>query len=115
MARTFGRWRPPRRAARCAARSRARRRPGRSEQLRDAFRASGLYHLLAVSGQNVALVAGGALLLVWLLGLPRWLGELGALAAICAYVLAVGAQPSVVRAGVSGALASLAWLAARER
>src|SRR5439155_18788888 len=31
------------------------------------------------------------------------------------YVLAVGAQPSVVRAGVSGSLASLAWLAARER
>jgi competence protein ComEC len=41
------------------------------------------------------------------------LGEIGALAAIAAYVLAVGAQPSVIRAGVSGALVSLAWLAAR--
>jgi competence protein ComEC len=67
-----------------------------------------------VSGQNVVLVAGGALALAWLLGLPRWLGQLGALAAIAGYVLAVGAQPSVVRAGVSGALVSLAWLAARE-
>jgi competence protein ComEC len=85
-----------------------------SETLRQRFRASGLYHLLAVSGQNVALVAGGALALAWLLGLPRWLGQLGALAAIAGYVLAVGAQPSVVRAGVSGALVSLAWLAARE-
>ena len=36
-------------------------------------------------------------------------------ASICAYVLAVGWQPSVVRAGVAGALASLAWLAARPR
>jgi competence protein ComEC len=84
-----------------------------SETLRQRFRASGLYHLLAVSGQNVVLVAGGALALAWLIGLPRWLGEIGALGAIAGYVLAVGAQPSVVRAGVSGALVSLAWLAAR--
>jgi competence protein ComEC len=81
--------------------------------LRQDFRASGLYHLLAVSGQNVVLVAAGALALAWLLGIPRWLGQLGALGAIAAYVLAVGAQPSVIRAGVSGALVSLAWLAAR--
>jgi competence protein ComEC len=83
------------------------------EGLRQRFRASGLYHLLAVSGQNVVLVAAGALALAWLLGIPRWLGEMGALGAIAAYVLAVGAQPSVIRAGVSGALVSLAWLAAR--
>jgi competence protein ComEC len=88
---------------------------GLSEGLRDRFRASGLYHLLAVSGQNVALVAGGALLLAWLAGLPRLLGQFGALGAIGAYVLAVGWQPSVVRAGVAGALACLAWLAARPR
>ncbi len=84
-----------------------------SEGLRQRFRASGLYHLLAVSGQNVVLVAAGALALAWLLGIPRWLGEIGALGAIAGYVLAVGAQPSVIRAGVSGALVSLAWLAAR--
>ncbi|HSC49167.1 MAG TPA: ComEC/Rec2 family competence protein [Gaiellaceae bacterium] len=84
-----------------------------SETLRQRFRGSGLYHLLAVSGQNVVLVAGGALALAWLLGMPRWLGQVGAIAAIAGYVLAVGAQPSVVRAGVSGALVSLAWLAAR--
>jgi competence protein ComEC len=86
---------------------------GLSEELRRRFRASGLYHLLAVSGQNVALVAGSALLLVWLLGVPRLIGQLCALASICAYVLAVGAQPSVVRAGVAGALGCLAWLTAR--
>ena len=83
--------------------------------LRDRFRASGLYHLLAVSGQNVVLVAGGALLLAGVLGVPRLLGELAALVGIAAYVLAVGAQPSVIRAGVVGALGSLAWIAARQR
>ena len=88
---------------------------GLPETLRERFRASGLYHLLAVSGQNVALVAGGSLLLGWVAGVPRLVNELGALAAIVAYVLAVGAQPSVVRAGVAGALGSLAWMTARAR
>ena len=86
---------------------------GLSERLRTDFRASGLYHLLAVSGQNVMLVAGGALMLAWLLGIPRWFGQVGALVAMGGYVLAVGPQPSVLRAGVAGALGSLAWLTAR--
>jgi competence protein ComEC len=86
-----------------------------SEGLRRDFRAAGLYHLLAVSGQNVAIVAAGVLALAWLLGIGRWLGEVGALAAIAGYVLAVGGQPSVIRAGIAAALASLAWLTGRLR
>ena len=88
---------------------------GLSEELRARFRASGLYHLLAVSGQNVALIVGGVLMLAYWIGLSRIVGEVVALGAIAGYVLAVGWQPSVVRAGVAGALASLAWLAARPR
>jgi competence protein ComEC len=86
-----------------------------SRGLRTDFRASGLYHLLAVSGQNVIFVAAGVLGLAWLLRVPRWLGEGGALAGIASYVLAVGAQPSVIRAGIAGALGSVAWLSARQR
>jgi competence protein ComEC len=86
-----------------------------SPGLRQDFQASGLYHILAVSGQNVVLVAAGALMLAWLLGVGRIAGELGALAGIGAYVLAVGPQPSVIRAGIAGALASLAWLSGRLR
>jgi len=86
---------------------------GLSEDLRKRFRAAGLYHLLAVSGQNVVLVAGGVLALAWVVGISRLFAHLAALAAIAAYVLAVGAQPSVVRAGIAGALCSLAWLTAR--
>ncbi len=88
---------------------------GLSEELRARFRASGLYHLLAVSGQNVMFIAGGAIALAWLVGFSRLVGETAALAAIGGYVLAVGWQPSVVRAGVAGSLASLAWLAARPK
>jgi competence protein ComEC len=79
------------------------------------FRASGLYHLLAVSGQNVAFLAAGVFCLGWLFRLSRIVRELSTLAVIAAYVLAVGWQPSVARAAVAGALVSLAWLASRPR
>ena len=88
---------------------------GLSDELRADFRASGLYHLLAVSGQNVLFIGLGLAGLAWLLAVPRLALELGVLVAIGAYVLAVGWQPSVVRAAVAGGLASLAWLTARSR
>ena len=70
---------------------------------------------MAVSGENVALIAGGSLWIAWLLGVGRAGGHVVALTSIGCYVLAVGPQPSVLRAGVVGALVSLAWLAARQR
>ena len=88
---------------------------GLPARVRQNFRASGLAHLLAVSGQNVAFIAFGVLGLGWLLRLSRGVRELLTLGAIFAYVLAVGWQPSVIRAGVAGGLASLAWLVARPR
>ena len=88
---------------------------GLSDGLKTSFRRSGLLHLLAVSGENVVLLAGGVLGLAWLLGLPRNAGHVAALAAIGAYVLAVGPQPSVIRAAVSGIAVSVAWLTSRER
>jgi competence protein ComEC len=88
---------------------------GLSDGVKQSFRRSGLYHLLAVSGQNVVLLAGGVLGLCVLLGVGRVWGHLGALAAIGAYVLAVGPQPSVIRAAVAGAAVSVAWLLGRLR
>jgi competence protein ComEC len=88
---------------------------GLSPELKQAFRRSGLYHLLAVSGANVVLLASGMLALAWAVGVPRGWAHISALAAIGAYVLAVGPQPSVIRAAVSGAATSIAWLMARER
>jgi competence protein ComEC len=88
---------------------------GLSDELRDNFKASGLYHLLAVSGQNITFLALGVLGLAWLLGIPRLAAEVVVIGAIGAYVMAVGWQPSVVRAGVAGGLASLAWLLSRPR
>ncbi len=83
--------------------------------LRDDFEASGLMHLLAVSGQNIAIVAIGVVTALRVAGLGRLLGEAMAISVVLAYALAVGWQPSVVRAAVAGVLASLAWIVARPR
>lgn len=92
---------------------------GRAQGLDDTllarFRASGLYHVLAVDGLKVATVAAGALMLARRLGVDRIKAELAALAAVAAYTLAVGFHPAVIRAAVAAALGSLAWLSARER
>lgn len=88
---------------------------GLTPELKQAFRRSGLYHLLAVSGMNVVFLAAGVVGLAWAAGLPRAWAHVGALCAIGAYVLAVGPQPSVIRAAVAGAATSVAWLMARER
>src|SRR6185295_2952635 len=53
---------------------------GLSDSLRQRFRASGLYHLLAVSGGNVIVVAGGAATLALMLGIGRLGAEVVALA-----------------------------------
>ena len=82
-----------------------------SEAVREDFRASGLAHLLAVSGQNVMLLAALALPLLMFAGLGlRW--RLAILAALVAlYVPLAGAGPSLQRAGVMG-LAGIAAMAA---
>jgi competence protein ComEC len=88
---------------------------GVDASLRDAFEASGLMHLLAVSGQNMAITAFGVVAVARVAGAGRLVGESMAILVVLAYALAVGWQPSVVRAAVAGVLASLAWIAARPR
>ncbi len=88
---------------------------GLSRETADAFRTAGLYHLVAVSGQNVLVVGGGVLFLALLFGIPKLFAEAAAIVTILGYLAAVGWQPSVVRAGIAGILGSLAWLAARPR
>jgi competence protein ComEC len=77
------------------------------------FRDSGLYHIVAVSGQNVALVVLFTLVCLAVMGV---IGPPARVAAICltlTYVLVTGAGPSIVRAGVAGVLTCVAWLASR--
>lgn len=82
-----------------------------SQQAR--FRVTGLSHLLAVSGQNVAFV----LLVVWpLAGLLPYRWRFAAIGvALGLFVLVTRAEPSVLRATACAALATWAHLTGRDR
>lgn len=77
------------------------------------FRRSGLSHLLAVSGQNVALLALLAMPLLAALGLPLRMRLLWLLGLIAVYVPLAGAGPSIQRAAIMGGLSVLATLGGR--
>ncbi|MGI9030344.1 MAG: ComEC/Rec2 family competence protein [Ilumatobacteraceae bacterium] len=77
------------------------------------FRASGLSHLTAVSGQNVAFVlAAAGPLLRRARPVPRWLATL---AIIGWFVVLTRAEPSVLRAATMAGLSATAFLLGRQR
>lgn len=81
---------------------------GLTQAERQAMRASGLSHITAVSGSNVAMVIGVvAFVLVALVGRP-WLWIPPQLATIISYVWIVGTEPPIVRAAIMGSLVLLA-------
>jgi competence protein ComEC len=82
-----------------------------SDETRDDFRRSGLAHLLAASGQNVALLCALALPLLMLAGASPRTRVAVLLPLVGLYVALAGSSASVVRAGVMAA-ASLAALVA---
>ena len=77
------------------------------------FRRAGLSHLLAVSGQNVTLLALLALPVLGALGVPLRERLLWVLGLIAVYVPLTGAGPSIQRAAVMGAAGLLATLGGR--
>ena len=79
------------------------------------FRASGLAHLLAVSGGNVALLLALVVLLVWLAGGTRRHAMGVGIGAIALYTAVVGPSPSVLRAAIAGIAGCVAWLLGRPR
>ena len=80
---------------------------------RERFRRSGLAHLLAVSGQNVMLLAVLAGGLFALAGVPLRMRLLLTLALIAVYVPVAGGGPSIQRAAIMAAAALVATLASR--
>ena len=88
---------------------------GLSEGAAEAFRDAGLWHLLAVSGQNVTVVAIAALALLRALGLRRRAAVAGAAAVMAVYCLACEGGASVARAGVVGGLGLAAELRSSPR
>ncbi|HEX5598297.1 MAG TPA: ComEC/Rec2 family competence protein [Micromonosporaceae bacterium] len=81
----------------------------------DDFRATGMTHLTAVSGSNVAIVVGFVLLLArWGRASP-WLAAAACGLALAGFVILVRPSPSVVRAAAMGAIGLVALAAGRPR
>ena len=79
------------------------------------FKATGLTHLLVVSGGNVAMVLGPVLALVTMIGLPRPAQVAIGLGTVAFIVVLTGAEPSVMRAGAMSALTLIGLLLGRAR
>jgi competence protein ComEC len=80
---------------------------------REDFTRSGLSHLLAVSGENVTLLALLTMPLLGALGISLRERLVWVLALIAVYVPVAGAGPSIQRAGVMGTVGLLATLGGR--
>ncbi len=81
--------------------------------LRNQFTVTGLSHLSAVSGSNVAVVTGAALVLATACRAGRLTRLLVAVGALVAFVLLVGPEPSVLRAAIMGSVGLVAVASAR--
>ncbi|MEV1288881.1 ComEC/Rec2 family competence protein [Micromonospora sp. NPDC049679] len=79
------------------------------------FRATGMTHLVAVSGSNVAIVVGMVLLLARWGRAGPWLAAAASAVALVGFVILARPSPSVIRAATMGAVALLALAAGRPR
>ena len=79
-----------------------------------AFRQAGVYHVLAVSGFNVALLAGAVWTVLRGAGGSRRVAAVTAAVAVLGFAAVVGPQPSVVRAALMAVLVLTAAVVERE-
>jgi len=79
------------------------------------FRATGLSHLLVVSGENVAMVLAPIVALGGALRWSRWPRFALGTGTVAFFVVLTGAEPSVMRAGVMAGLALIGILLGRPR
>lgn len=85
------------------------------DDIKEAFRASGVFHLLAVSGGNLAMVIAPLVLLFRRLGLSKRAAAAAGIPAVIFFVLLTGAGPSVTRAGFMALLVLLGTVLRREK
>jgi competence protein ComEC len=79
-----------------------------SRAVADEFTVTGLTHVVAISGWNIALVAGIATGVLRATGLRRRARSLLVMAAIVVYTVLAGAEASVIRAALMGGVVLLA-------
>ncbi len=85
-----------------------------SEALSENMKELSLTHLVAVSGANLAIIATVVFLAASLLGFPRSARFIFAYLSIGAYILLVGPESSVLRAGTMAAFVMAGWWLGRK-
>lgn len=75
-------------------------RSGISRQINEAFRSSGTYHILAISGLNVSLLAGALFVVLKAVRVPLRVSALLSMGLVTVYAALAGGSASVVRAAV---------------
>jgi len=80
---------------------------GLPKDIQDAFKNTGTAHIIAISGFNIAIIAGIFIMLFSKMFGPR-LGAVFAIVGIAFYTLLVGAEAAVVRAALMGTLSIFA-------
>ena len=81
--------------------------------MQESFRKTGTLHLFAVSGQNLAVVAGLLLWILALTGAVRWRWAWLTLPAVFLFCLATGMEASAQRAFVMISVLYLGWIFGR--
>jgi len=89
-------------------------RSGIDRRVQEAFLGSGTYHILAISGLNVSLLAATVFIVLRALRVPRRMGAVLSGCLVTFYAALAGGSPSVVRAAVMADLYLLALILDRE-
>ncbi|MGE5676240.1 MAG: DNA internalization-related competence protein ComEC/Rec2 [Mycobacterium leprae] len=85
------------------------------DSIKEAFRTSGVLHLLAVSGGNVAMIVLPFMAVLAWLRVPRRLSAVLACCLVIFFIQLTGATPSVLRAGLMVLLVMVGDMLGRER
>jgi len=83
-------------------------RSGLPQAVLDNFQATGVTHIIAISGYNITIVSAIFLIFAYSLGISRKRAFPWVVAAIAVFVIFTGASASVTRAGIMGGLVLLA-------
>ncbi len=85
------------------------------DDIKEAFKSSGVFHLLAVSGGNIAMIVMPFMALLGWCGLSKRRSAALAIPLVIFFVFLTGASPSVLRAGLMAVLVLVGDLLRRER
>lgn len=84
------------------------------EELEEAFQRSGVTHVLAISGQHVAILAAVTFFALRFFAIPSGVRACVTMVLVWLYILVAGAPPSAIRAGVAATFVLAAPLLGRQ-